>query len=156
MEISMKRFLISCFSPWTIGVNASSSPALAFSFSLAPSLISLFPLDFFYFILQPDSLNSSSLCPYSSTDRLVEPFLFVKINRLDFKGKSMESQAMPLEWHRIKLLGALEARMGWIPKDVSSAPFLYHSIIINSLRCSAVCLLDLRVQLKWIEGVRHP
>lgn len=65
MEISMKRFLISCFSPRTIGVTASSSPALAFPFSLAPSLISLFPLDFFslalascflcILILQPDN-----------------------------------------------------------------------------------------------------
>lgn len=64
MEISMKHFLISCFSPRTIGVTASSSPALAFSFSLAPSLISLFPLDFFFslascflciLILQPDN-----------------------------------------------------------------------------------------------------
>lgn len=155
MEISMKHFLISCFSPWTIGVSASSSPALAFSFSLAPSLISLFPLDFFFFyppafyVYSFYSLtlwNSPSLRSYSSTIHLLEPFSLTTIKRLDFKGKSRESQAMPSEWHRIKLLGALEPQMGWIPQDLSSAPFLSFSW----------CLSELRTLFKWMGGVRHP
>lgn len=141
MEISMKHFLISCFSPWTIGVSASSSAALAFSFSLAPSLISLFPLDFFF--LLPSAFyvysfysltlrNSPSLHSYSSTIHLLEPFSLTTIKRLDFKGKSRESQAMPLEWHRIKLLGALEPQMGWIPQDLSSAPLPF--VLVVSVR----------------------
>lgn len=154
MEISMKHFLISCFSPWTIGVSASSSPALAFSFSLAPSLISLFPLDFFslspafyvYSFYSPTLRYSPSLRSYSSTIHLLEPFSLTTIKRLDFKSKSRESQAMPSEWHRIKLLGALESQMGWIPQDVSSAPFLSF----------LWCLSELRTLFKWMGGVRHP
>lgn len=77
-----------------------------------------------YFILPPDTEKSPSLRPYSPTYRLLEPFSLTTIKRLDFKGKWRESQAMPSEWHRIKLLGALDAWIGWIPQDVSSAPFL--------------------------------
>lgn len=154
MEISMKHFLISCFSPWTIGVSASSSPALAVSFSLAPSLISLFPLDFFFhppafYVYSFYSLTlwkSPSLRSYSSTIHLLEPFSLTTIKRLDFKGKSRESQAMPSQWHRIKLLGALEPQMGWIPQDLSSAPLLSF----------LWCLSELRTLFKWIGGVRHP
>lgn len=132
MEISMKHFLISCFSPWTIGVSASSSPALGFSFSLAPSLISLFPLDFFS--LPPTfyvySFYSPSLRSYSSTIHLLEPFSLTTIKRLYFKGKSRESLALPSEWHRIKLLGALESWMRWIPPRfvLCSLPFVVVSV----------------------------
>lgn len=155
MEISMKHFLISCFSPWTIGVSASSSPALAFSFFLAPSLISLFPLDFFFplllfmythFTASHSEIAPPSLRSYSSTIHLLEPFSLTTIKRLDFKGKSRESQAMPSEWHGIKLLGALEPQMGWIPQDLSSAPFLSF----------LWCLSELRTLFKWMGGVRHP
>lgn len=139
MEISMKHFLISCFSPWTIGVSASSSAALGFSFSLAPSLISLFPLDFFsfpsllLFMYTHFTAWHSETAPPSA--HILQPFICLNpfslttIKRLDFKGKSRESQAVPSQWHRIKLLGALESQMGWIPQDLSSAPCLSFSCL---------------------------
>lgn len=76
--------------------------------------------------------NSPSLRSYSSTIHLLEPSSLTTIKRLDFKGKSRESQAMPLEWHRIKLLGALEPQMGWIPQDLSSAPLPF--VLVVSVR----------------------
>lgn len=134
MEISMKHFLISCFSPRTIGVSASSSPALAFSFSLAPSLISLFPHDFFFRLPPAFNVysfysltlrNSPSRHSYSSTIHLLEPFSLTTIKRFYFKGKLRESQAMPLEWHRIKLLGTLEPQKGVNPpRFILCTPFL--------------------------------
>jgi hypothetical protein len=65
-------------------------------FSLAPSLISLFPLDFvpsYSIILQPDTLESPPPCPPHSPHippphGSPELFSVTTIKRLDFKGKS--------------------------------------------------------------------
>lgn len=76
----------------------------------------------------------------------LNPFSLTTIKRLDFKSESRESRALPSVWHGIKLLGALEPQMGWIPQDVSSAPFL-------SFMC---CLSELPAPVKWMSGVRRP
>lgn len=130
-----------------------SSPCFLFFPRPIPNFIipswffsSLSPAFYVYSFYSLTLRNSPSLRSYSSTIHLLEPFSLTTIKRLDFKSKSRESQAMPSEWHRIKLLGALESQMGWIPQDVSSAPFLSF----------LWCLSELRTLFKWMGGVRHP
>ena len=130
-----------------------SSPCFSFLSGPIPNFI--IP-SWFFFFFPPASYvysfysltlwKSPSLCSYSSTIHLLEPFSLTTIKRLDFKSKSRESRALPSEWHRIKLLGASEPQMGWIPQDVSSALFLSFMW----------CLSELRTLVKWMGGVRHP
>lgn len=116
-----------------------SSPCFRFlsrpipNFIIPPWFFFFFPLLFYVYSFYSLTLwNRPSLRSYSSTIHLLEPFSLTTIKRLDFKGKSRESQAMPLEWHRIKLLGALEPQMGWIPQDLSSAPLPF--VLVVSVR----------------------